>query len=140
MSPEWSQPSGSIVCLGGCLVAVIAVHHHGTPEHQFTPFTRAENLARIVDVDHPHLVARIGDSDGAGLARSDGGIGAGRAGQFGHAPDLMNRTSNPFGELNGLGRRQRLAAGPAPRQAGQVVISRNRDEQADSNRPWARHP
>src|SRR4051812_12106975 len=89
---------------GSCRVriSVVAVHHHRAAEHQLTSLTWPEHNAGIVDIDDPHLIARVGDSDRAGLVRPDDWVGAGRTSEFGHTPDLVNWATRSFGELDRL--------------------------------------
>ncbi len=104
------------------LVAVVAVHHHGPAEHEFTTLARTEDDGCVVDVDDAHRVSRVRDTDGAGLVGPDNGVGAGGTGEFGHPPDLVDRASGARGELDRLGRGKCLAADPAAREAGQVCV------------------
>ena len=122
------------------LVAVVAEHHERPAEHQLAALADRHLARRVGDVDDAHRVAGVGDADRAGLVGPDHRVRAGGAGELGHAPDLVDRAAGALGELDRLGRRQRLAADPAARQARQVVGRRSRGARAGSSRRSARRP
>jgi hypothetical protein len=120
MSPECNHPSGSIDRASGLVVAVAAVHHQGTAEHQLAALSRIDLDGGVVDVDDLHRVAREGDADGACLVGTDHRVGARGAGELRHPPDLVDRATGARCELVRLGGRERLSADPAAGQARQV--------------------
>src|SRR5262245_40394957 len=97
---------------GGARVVVVAHHHERSAEHQLAGLTTRQLSCRILGIDDSERVAWIWHANRPRLVYRVDWVRAGRASEFGHAPNLVHGTAGAPRELQRLRGRKRLSANP----------------------------